>query len=87
MKCNWFLCIEYFLNQMLWCSQIIKDPDCGNPVDKLRIFLIMYLCSTNMTEVEFNDYTTALTEAGADTKALLYMKRWKSLMKVNFFFS
>ncbi|XP_071515570.1 sec1 family domain-containing protein 1 isoform X4 [Panulirus ornatus] len=62
--------------------EIIKDPDCGNPMDKLRIFMIMYLCSTNMTEVEFDDYTTALTEAGADTKALLYMKRWKSLMKM-----
>lgn len=62
--------------------EIIKDPECGSPKDKLRIFLIMYLCSNNMTDVEFNEYVTALTEAGADTKAMSYMKRWKSLMKI-----
>nr|XP_053650238.1 sec1 family domain-containing protein 1-like [Cherax quadricarinatus] len=52
------------------------------PLDKLRIFLIMYLWSSNMTDAEFNEYATALTEVEADTKALLYMKRWKSLMKM-----
>lgn len=36
-----------------------------------------------MTDAEFNDYAKALADAGADTKALLYMKRWKSLMKVS----
>lgn len=35
-----------------------------------------------MTDAEFNDYAKALADAGVDTKALLYMKRWKSLMKV-----
>lgn len=62
--------------------QIIKDPECGGPVDKMRIFLIMYLCSANMTDAEFSEYATALAEAEADTRALLYLKRWKSLMKV-----
>ena len=62
--------------------QIIKDPECGGPQDKMRIFLIMYLCSANMTEAEFTEYATALAEANADTRALLYLKRWKSLMKV-----
>lgn len=62
--------------------QIIKDPDCGSPQDKMRIFLIMYLCAANMTDAEFNEYATALVEADANTKALLYLKRWKSLMKV-----
>lgn len=42
----------------------------------------MYLCAANMTEAELNEYATALAEADADTRALLYLKRWKSLMKV-----
>ncbi|XP_045129903.1 sec1 family domain-containing protein 1-like [Portunus trituberculatus] len=62
--------------------EIIKDPDCGSPQDKMRIFLIMYLCAANMTDAEFNEYATALVEADANTKALLYLKRWKSLMKM-----
>lgn len=62
--------------------EIIKDTECGSPVDKMRIFLIMYLCSANMTEAEFSEYATALAEAEADTRALLYLKRWKSLMKM-----
>ncbi|XP_066943279.1 sec1 family domain-containing protein 1 [Macrobrachium rosenbergii] len=62
--------------------EIIKDPECGNAKDKLRVFLILYLCSSNMTEPEFNEYLTALTEAGADTRAIAYLKRWKSLMKI-----
>lgn len=36
-----------------------------------------------MTDAEFNEYATALAESDVDTKALLYMKRWKSLMKVD----
>ncbi|XP_037799503.1 sec1 family domain-containing protein 1-like [Penaeus monodon] len=62
--------------------EIINDPECGTPLDKLRVFLILYLCSNTMTDAEFNDYAKALADAGADTKALLYMKRWKSLMKM-----
>ncbi|XP_047486346.1 sec1 family domain-containing protein 1-like [Penaeus chinensis] len=62
--------------------EIINDPECGTPLDKLRVFLILYLCSNTMTDPEFNDYAKALADAGADTKALLYMKRWKSLIKM-----
>ncbi|KAK7084719.1 Sec1 domain containing protein 1 [Halocaridina rubra] len=62
--------------------EIIRDPECGTPKDKVRIFLIMYLCSNTVTDPEFNEYVSALTEAGADCKALNYMKRWKSLMKI-----
>lgn len=30
---------------------IIGDPECGTPDDKLRLFLVYYICSPNMTEV------------------------------------
>lgn len=30
---------------------IIEDPECGIPDDKLRLFLIYYICSSSLTEV------------------------------------
>ena len=30
---------------------IISDPECGTPEDKLRLFLIYFICSPNMTDV------------------------------------
>lgn len=32
---------------------VIEDPECGIPEDKLRLFLIYYICSSNLTEVSF----------------------------------
>lgn len=32
---------------------IIGDPECGTPDDKLRLFLVYFICSPNMTEVIF----------------------------------
>ena len=63
---------------------MINDNECGTPADKLRLFLIHYLCSNNITEQELSDASKALEEIGADSKALVYMKRLKSLMQVNF---
>ena len=65
--------------------QVINDPESGTAADKLRLFLIYYLCASNMTEQEFNDLSNALSETGSDAKPLIYMKRWKSLMKVIMF--
>ena len=30
---------------------IITDTECGTPEDKLRLFLVYYICSPNMTDV------------------------------------
>lgn len=32
---------------------IITDTECGTPEDKLRLFLVYYICSPNMTDVLF----------------------------------
>ncbi|XP_076048320.1 sec1 family domain containing Slh [Oratosquilla oratoria] len=61
---------------------VIRDPDCGTAYDKLRLFLIYYLCSPNLTDSEFDQFVSALTEAGASPHPLAYMKRWKSYMKM-----
>lgn len=31
--------------------EILADPEAGNPEDKMRLFLMYYICSQNMTEV------------------------------------
>ncbi|KAK4324075.1 hypothetical protein Pmani_005260 [Petrolisthes manimaculis] len=62
--------------------EIIRDSEVGSPLDKLRIFLIHYLCCPNMADSEVDEYATALADADANTAPLLYLKRWKSLMKM-----
>lgn len=37
---------------------IISDPECGTADDKLRLFLIYFICSPNMTEVTINPNPT-----------------------------
>jgi len=58
--------------------EMIQDPETGGEDDKLRLFLIYYLCSDNLTDTEFDQYAAALQEAGCDITALTYLKRWKS---------
>lgn len=55
---------------------IINDPEAGTPEDKIRLFIIYYLC-TNMSEVEFNKHEAALANAGCDLNPLMYIKRWR----------
>ncbi|KAK9870344.1 hypothetical protein WA026_006428 [Henosepilachna vigintioctopunctata] len=61
---------------------LICDPDAGNPEDKLRLFIIFYICTSHISETELNKYENALTDAGCDLYALKYIKRWKSYTKL-----
>ncbi|KAK0180867.1 hypothetical protein PV327_003204 [Microctonus hyperodae] len=61
---------------------IINDPDSGTPEDKIRLFIIYYLC-TNMSDVEFNKHEAALANAGCDLNPLLYIKRWRGYTKIS----
>lgn len=61
---------------------IISDPDLGNPEDKMRLFIIYYICSQSITEAEFNKYSAALEAAGCDLRPLSYIKRWKAYTKM-----
>lgn len=62
--------------------EIIMDPDTGTPEDKLRLFLIFYMCSPQMSDAELKKYEKALAEAGCDLSPLVYIKRWKSYTKM-----
>lgn len=57
--------------------EIIADPDVGTPEDKMRLFLIFYICSASITDSDVKKYESALAEAGCDLSPLVYMKRWK----------
>lgn len=57
--------------------EIIADPDIGTPEDKMRLFLIFYICSPVISESDVKKYEAALTGAGCDLSPLMYMKRWK----------
>jgi len=60
--------------------QILEDQDAGTPEDKLRLFLIYFLCSgNNITDAEVDQYAKVLEECGCDLSSLKYLKRWKQL--------
>ncbi len=56
---------------------IVSDPSAGTPEDKMRLFVIYYLLSPDMTEGELTQYTAALESVGADVRPLEYLKKWK----------
>lgn len=56
---------------------ILKDPEFGQPEDKMRLFIIYYICSPNMSDSEFSKYESILQEMGCDLTPLPYLQRWK----------
>ncbi|GFS30412.1 sec1 family domain-containing protein 1 [Trichonephila inaurata madagascariensis] len=62
---------------------MITDPEAGLPSDKLRLFLISFICGPAMTEAEVDQYITALQDAGCDVESIQYMRRWKTYSKLS----
>ncbi|XP_011494977.1 PREDICTED: protein sly1 homolog isoform X2 [Ceratosolen solmsi marchali] len=60
---------------------VINDPDCGVLEDKLRLFIIYYLC-INLTDAEYNKHEVALLNIGCDLSPLTYLKRWRNYMRM-----
>lgn len=56
---------------------LIADPSAGTPEDKVRLFIIYYLCTTQIPEEEYKKFENALLAANCDVKPMAYMKRWK----------
>lgn len=56
---------------------ILSDPSAGTPDDKMRLFIIFYICTPHLTESDLKKYEATLTEAGCDLTPLTYIKRWK----------
>lgn len=56
---------------------IISDAEAGSADDKMRLFIIYYICSNHLSDGELKKFETALLEAGCDLSPLAYIKRWK----------
>jgi len=61
--------------------EIISDSNSGSKNDKLRLFLINFLCSS-MSDNEIKQFEKALEECGCDLNPLIFMKRWKTFSKI-----
>lgn len=57
--------------------EIISDPEIGTPEDKMRLFIIFFICSPHISDTDLQKCETSLTEAGCDLSPLIYLKRWK----------
>lgn len=57
-------------------SDLLKDPEFGTPDDKMRLFIIYYICTT-VSDSECKRFEQILQEAGCDLSSLPYIQRWK----------
>ncbi|CAF0707532.1 unnamed protein product [Brachionus calyciflorus] len=64
--------------------EVINDPEAGTNEDKLRLFIIYYLCNPNLSQAELDQYLIQLKEANCDIDSLKYIKRYKTLSKRNY---
>ncbi|CAF1590951.1 unnamed protein product [Adineta ricciae] len=64
--------------------EVLSDPAAGTPEDKLRLFLIHYICTPTMTQTELDQYTAVLRGSNCTClDAISYIKRWKSISKIS----
>ena len=64
--------------------ELIIDPNAGLTSDKLRLFLIQYLCgSPPLSDTELTQYLNELQVVGCDLNPYQYIKRWKKLSKLS----
>ncbi|OQR79426.1 sec1 family domain-containing protein 1-like [Tropilaelaps mercedesae] len=59
----------------------LADPLAGSPNDKLRLFLINFICNQIPPE-ELKEYEGLLEKAGCDLKPVKYLKRWKDFSQM-----
>ena len=48
------------LNVPRLCAQVLTDPASGTGQDKLRLFLLYFLCSPAVSDAELDQYAGAL---------------------------
>lgn len=56
--------------------ELLKDPEFGTNDDKMRLYIIYYICS-HAPDQEYNKFEEILQEAGCDLTPMPYIKRWK----------
>ncbi len=63
--------------------EMIEDPEAGTPEDKMRLFLIYYLCSPQIADEEVDKFAGILESIGCDMASLKYLKRWKAVSRMS----
>eukprot|EP00058_Branchiostoma_floridae_P001276 XP_002586764.1 hypothetical protein BRAFLDRAFT_281337 [Branchiostoma floridae] len=62
---------------------MFSDPEAGSPEDKMRLFIIYFICSAQtMSDADIDQYAVALQAANCDLAPLHYIKRWKAFTKM-----
>uniref|UniRef100_A0A1B0GMV8 Protein sly1 homolog n=1 Tax=Phlebotomus papatasi TaxID=29031 RepID=A0A1B0GMV8_PHLPP len=61
-------------------TEILSEAEFGTPEDKMRLFIIHYICN-GISDAEYQRLETILQEAGCDLSAMPYIQRWKSIMQ------
>ncbi|UYV60221.1 SCFD1 [Cordylochernes scorpioides] len=62
---------------------MLVDPKAGTPADKMRLFLIYFLCGPNMSDSEVDSYLAAISEECKQyLPSIHYLRRWKSYCKM-----
>ncbi|KAL5258873.1 hypothetical protein ACHWQZ_G009364 [Mnemiopsis leidyi] len=61
----------------------LKNPSVGTAEDKLRLFIIYYLTTSDLPDNELQQYIEALQEAGCDTSCIEYLAKLKSVSSLN----
>lgn len=59
-------------------SDLLQDPEFGSPEDKMRLYIIYYIC-TNLPDAEYKKLETILQEVGCNLTPIPYIQRWKSI--------
>jgi len=62
--------------------EVLSDPQNGTANDKLRLFLIYFLCTPAVSDAEYDQYASALQASGCDLSALTYLRRWRSFTMI-----
>ncbi|KAH8377973.1 hypothetical protein KR093_008220, partial [Drosophila rubida] len=60
--------------------ELLRDAEFGQPEDKLRLYIIYYICGQQLPEAEQERLRDALQAAGCDLSSLAYVQRWKAIM-------
>ncbi|XP_075974862.1 sec1 family domain containing Slh [Anticarsia gemmatalis] len=62
---------------------LISDPSAGTAEDKMRLFIIYYLCTSQIPDDEYKKFEAALASANCDVNPMAYMRRWKGFTKMS----
>ncbi|XP_050542304.1 sec1 family domain-containing protein 1 [Daktulosphaira vitifoliae] len=56
---------------------VINDPEAGTAEDKMRLFIIYYIYTHTISDLDMDMYLSELEKQGCDLSPLKYIKRWK----------